>query len=131
MAEMTKKTAGNLSYYTQLLTLGSTASVNSNWFQFARLNDALAALNVSFRFEFKGTLVGTNIDVNLLGGFKEDGTDAIEIITDMVTALTDTTPAQVMKDLKATPYPFYFIEADSDADETANGLQIDIFGADV
>jgi hypothetical protein len=81
---------------------------------------------VSFRIQFVGTLAGTNVDIDLMGGYLKDGTDAGVAITNLVTALTGTTAAFAVKDINLTPYPWYFIRCTVDTSEIANAVKVTI-----
>lgn len=86
------------------------------------------ALFVGFRGEIIGTITGTDINVDLLGGFQSDLSGAVVVITNLLTALTDATKIRsVVKDINLTPYPYYGFRLTSDADETTKAVKIEVF----
>lgn len=128
------RTENGMTVWEEHMVLPSTGTKLSNAIKQTGFDGGLRPnmkhLNWYASFRLEATAVtGTNLDIALMGGFLEDGSDAVVIVAALVTALTDTTPAAAVRDLNATPYPYYFIRVTVDADESANGLIINAFSA--
>ena len=80
-------------------------------------------------FAFNASAVsGTNLDIDLMGSMSADGSDAFLLKDAIVADITATGKVVGYVDVNLVPAPFYLIRVTTDADESANTLDIEILG---
>jgi len=127
-----KESANGVLVASETNTLPSSATTEySSEISFLKGNPAVSTRAVSVWIK-ASAVSGTNLDIALYGADKAGGTKFLlaAAIVNAITDLTCATAAVDLLDLNRYPAPFYYIAWTSDADESANTIEVKIMTTD-
>lgn len=122
------KTVNDLGGYWESKTLPSSATTGySSEISFLKPRCDGTVQTVIFAF-LPSAITGTNLDIALYGANTTGGTKFL--LKDAVVAdlTVDATKVAGSIDINAYPAPYYYIAWTSDVDESANTIQVDVYG---
>lgn len=110
------------------VTLPASATTEySSVIDFLELDPSKANRNVTVSVK-ASAVSGTNLDIGLYGSDSATGTFSL-LLDAVVADVTDGTAKVAVVDLNAYPAPFYKIGWTSDADESANTVDVNLYFA--
>jgi hypothetical protein len=124
----TKKSQGKMITYYEQITLPSSATTEySDVIKATDIGPDLRNNNRYVTFTFNASAVtGTNLDISLYVSRTQGGTK-VQILDAVVADITATGVKIAVVDINAYPGPFYYLAWLSDADESSNTIDVEVY----